>query len=85
MGNPCQQCRLDNGKCSYWDEDNPDNNFSLSTGYDEDGDCMAEDADFPGDICENYQADLAGDYCDRCGNYLGSEDDDEESECICND
>ena len=58
---------------------------------DEKGYCGTMDAEFPGDLCEAYQPDLAGEYCERCGEYLGygeedenEEEDYEESECRCN-
>ena len=76
MGMPCEQESLSDSKCQM-----------DASGMDDKGYCGVEGADFPGDGCDCYQPDLAGDYCERCGNYLGYEDEDddfsEESECIC--
>jgi hypothetical protein len=95
MGLQCEQCSLQDSTCDCaWEEipaDNPDGyvikwdteNYPI----DDDGICGAIDAEFPGDLCESYNPSNTGDYCERCGEYLGYEEDDEceESECICND
>jgi len=100
MGMECNHMSNSDGTCQLsWEEIGMDDRngepILLYTNGEEGcdpitGTCDAESAEFPGDICQGYQPDLAGDYCERCGEYLGygdDEDDDnyEESECICND
>jgi len=90
MSMECQQMSNSDGTCQMaWEEDDNGNLTWDTENYPVDncGQCGAEDAEFPGDICDSYQPDLAGEYCERCGEYLGydtgSEDDTEESECRC--
>lgn len=100
MGMPCQQQSLRDSTCQMAWEDSgmEDRNGDSIMLWDSEnyccdaheGWCEVEDSEFPGDLCEHYQPDLSGEYCDRCGEYLGygddEEDDDfEESECHCND
>jgi hypothetical protein len=69
----------ENGDIVEWD---------MSYGISDEGHCVVDDDEFPGDQCECYQPDLAGEYCQRCGEYLGDDPDDENDEtkeCFCDD
>lgn len=99
MSMECEQRSLRDGTCEYaWEETGMfDRNGDMIMLWDSDnyccdpyeGFCDADGWEFPGDACESYNPSNSGDYCDHCGEYLGyhegDEDDEEESECRCND
>lgn len=94
MGNTCDHHTWRQGCALAWVREDDDGNIvewdTENYGISETGECLVDDDEFPGDGCAHYQPSLSGDYCDRCGNYLGygdeeDEDNYEESECICDD
>ena len=97
MSMQCEQCSLADGTCDLawievWPEgaDEPILEWdSENYPVDDNGYCGVDGDEFPGDNCSSYNPSNSGDYCDRCGEYLGyddgDEDDYEESECRCND